>query len=308
MHSKATASADQPAGAQPSSPSQAQTGANQPEPISNLIVSVKMQQTVPALAPVIPAITPSTNILLLQNGMGSYETLCNAFWPDPATRPRFMLGITSHGVKSDAGPEWKFQHVGPGTVRLANVPATHEGALPPSTELSDLFLKAGPVLATEVLDYDAFLIAQFEKLVCNLVVNPLTALYGCFNGELLALESLDYLMFKVVSEAAAAFTADIKHRHPEIPASKINTALHRDRLNSLVIDIIKKTSENKSSMLQDMQALRDLEIDHINGYIVHLAKQYGTGAIHNRMLLELVKSKLTLERDRERRSAPVINA
>lgn len=284
------------------------------QPISNLVVTVKMQQTVPAVASVIPAITPNTNILLLQNGMGSYELLCRTFWPDPAVRPKFLLGITSHGVKPAGGPEWKFQHVGLESIKLASVPSSSpvqaqgQSQESSNTELQDLFVQAGPSLSTEILSYSDFLLAQIEKLICNSVINPLTAIYDCFNGELLALESLDYLMFKLVSEASSVFTADLKRNHPDIPVAKIATALHPDRLNSLVIDIINRTSENKSSMLQDVQALRDSEIEYINGYIVQLAKQYGTGAIHNRMLLELIKGKLSLERDRERRSAPLINA
>lgn len=272
------------------------------EPISNLIVSVKMQQTVPAVASVVPAITPQTNILLLQNGMGSYDALCRTFWPNPDTRPRFLMGITSHGVKPVIGPEWKFQHVGMGSVKLSSL---QQGG---NTELQDLFVKAGSSLSTNVLEFPDFLIAQIEKLVCNAVVNPLTAIYGCFNGELLALKSVDYLMYKLVVEASSAFTAHLKKKHPEIPTGKLATALHPDRLNSLVVDIIKRTSENKSSMLQDIQALRDTEIEYINGHIVQLANRNGTGAIHNRMLVEMILSKLSLERDRERRSAPVINA
>lgn len=275
------------------------------EPISNLVVTTKMQQTVSAIASIIPAINSNTNILLLQNGMGSHEMLCRTFWPDPLKRPRFLMGITTHGVKPVRGPEWKFEHVGVGSIKLASLP--NDSNPTNNSQLEDMLVKAGPSLATQVLEYPDFLLAQIEKLICNSIVNPLTAIYSCFNGELLALNSLDYLMYKLASEASAAFTASLKHQYPSLPPGKIATALHPDRLNSLVVELISSTSQNKSSMLQDVQSLKDTEIDFINGYIVKLATEYGTGAIHNRMLVEMVKSKLSLEKDRERRSAPVIN-
>lgn len=284
-----------------------------------------------------------------------------------------MMGITSHGVTPASGPEWRFKHVGYGTLKVAVVPGLHErrgqeGDTSASSslarqerdslstspilesskndsssssssndndndnnDLATLLTKAGPILDTQILSYSDFLIAQFEKLVCNLVINPLTAIYGCYNGELLALDSLGYFMHRLVGEASAAFLADMKARYPELvggsggvatgvatggatgePAAggsgKFSTALHPDRLNSIVVDVLTKTAQNKSSMLQDVQALRDLEIDYINGHIVQLARKYGTGAIHNRMVMEMIKSKLSLDRDRERRSAPIINA
>ena len=51
-------------------------------------------------------------------------------------------------------------------------------------------------------------------------------------------------------------------------------------------------------MVQDIEALRDTEIDNINGYIVSLAKQYDIPTPYNQMFISLVKSKLSLERFR----------
>lgn len=284
--------------------SELRTSQSQPEIISNLIVSTKMHQTENAIYNILPSINEQTNILLLQNGMGSYEKLCTKFWPDRSTRPKFLMGITTHGVRKAAGPEWKFNHVGQGTLKLAPLPSAN----PASKELGELLLKTGLELDAEVMQYEDFIIAQFEKLVCNCIINPLTALYDCYNGEVFSLESFDFFAYKVINEAVAAFSAEINKNFGQMKHSgKLGTALHVDRLMALVVEVAKKTADNRSSMLQDIQVLQDTEIDYLNGYIVQLAKKHGTGAIHNRMLIELVKSKLSLDKDRDTRQVPFVN-
>ncbi|GHJ86201.1 hypothetical protein NliqN6_2603 [Naganishia liquefaciens] len=67
-------------------------------PIDSLIVALKTHQTLPALRQLAPRIRPESCITLLQNGMGIYDELCEDIWPDPAARPQFVLGSTTHGA------------------------------------------------------------------------------------------------------------------------------------------------------------------------------------------------------------------
>jgi 2-dehydropantoate 2-reductase len=68
------------------------------EPIHNLIVSVKAADTVGALLNVRHRLQPESSILFLQNGMGIIDQVNTEVFPDPTTRPNYMLGIISHGV------------------------------------------------------------------------------------------------------------------------------------------------------------------------------------------------------------------
>lgn len=337
-------------------------------PLENLIISTKVHQTVSAIAPLLPVITPETSILLLQNGMGSFETLCSLFWPDPRERPQFFLGITTHGVNSKDVPPRKidetseayknlatahgfavfsdqhqlsnfsFNHASVGTLKIAKVPNASNNSAPEkvsgesveSVESSESSESAGrpdqnetlnyqlalqsplvqsllqaPGLQTELLTYTQFVVAQIDKLVANAVINPLTSLYDCYNGELTALESIEYLVDRIVGEISSVFHAEYKS--VLVPEALAN-ALDNKRLASIVFDVITKTAENRSSMLQDVQILKDSEIDHINGYIVGLGQKHRIGTLHNKMIMEMVKSKISLGRDRNRRSIPLVNA
>lgn len=297
--------------------------------LDNLVISVKTYQTVAALSPLIPAITPQTSILLLQNGMGSYESLCSVYWPDPALRPQFYVGITTHGVNSLGTPtaataaalntlrpqslhrlgNFTFTHASPGYINIAKVPVeTEQPGEKASVDGQDSplvqALLRAPGLNTHLLSYPDFVIAQVDKLVANAVINPLTALYECLNGELLALQDLDSLVYSIARECAQVFTAEFRD---VLPPADLATAFSVGRFSEIVQDVIRKTAENRSSMLQDVQALRDTEIDEINGYVARLGKKHAVGALHNKMIAGMIKSKVSLARDRAKRAAPVIN-
>lgn len=284
------------------------------EPIDNLVVTVKAGGTVAAMNAVLPSITPDTNILLLQNGLGSYEKLCQSFWPNPSTRPNFLLGITTHGV-SPGLERWSFKHVGHGGIKLAALPNETKGvdSTDIGAQLLNSFVRTGSELNAEVVDYfPEFMLAQYEKLVCNAIINPLTALFECYNGELLALSSANFFINRIVSEAARVFTMHFQALFsPEMFEANrgvVATGLNVERLMAIVTDVINTTKENRSSMLQDVIILKDTEISAINGYIVDLGKQYRIPTPYNRMLLEMINSKLSLGRDRTKRLAPVVNA
>lgn len=283
------------------------------ETIDNLVVTVKSGGTLAAMDAVLPSITPDTNILLLQNGVGSYDKLCQSFWPNPGMRPNFLLGITTHGVNPDL-EKWTFKHVGHGGIKLAAVPNEAKGIDPADigAQLVNSFMRTGSALNAQVVDYfPDFMLAQYEKLVCNAVINPLTALFECYNGEVLALSSADFFINRIVTEAARVFTAHFQaSTSPELFEANrgmIATGLNVDRLVAMVMDVINTTKDNRSSMLQDVLILKDTEISSINGHIVNLGKLYKIQTPHNRMLLEMVKSKLALGRDRTKRLAPVVN-
>lgn len=67
--------------------------------INSLVVCLKTPATLPALSKLKPRLSPSSVITLIQNGMGVYDELCANLWPNPATRPFFILGTTTHGAK-----------------------------------------------------------------------------------------------------------------------------------------------------------------------------------------------------------------
>lgn len=70
------------------------------DPINSLLVCLKAHQTFNAIYKLRDRLSPSSVITLLQNGMGVYQQLCADIWPNPQTRPFFILGSTTHGARS----------------------------------------------------------------------------------------------------------------------------------------------------------------------------------------------------------------
>ncbi|VDZ80488.1 2-dehydropantoate 2-reductase [Salmonella bongori] len=99
------------------------------------------------------------------------------------------------------------------------------------------------------------------KLAVNCVINPLTALWSCPNGELR--HHPDEIK-GICEEVAAVIEREGYHTSA-------------DDLRYYVEQVIDSTAENISSMLQDVRAMRHTEIDYITGYLLKRARVHGIG-------------------------------
>jgi 2-dehydropantoate 2-reductase len=115
---------------------------------------------------------------------------------------------------------------------------------------------------------------RWEKLAINAAINPVTALARVKNGAVVE-EPL-----WSVARAAARETAAV--------ARATGVALADETAVSRVRTVAESTAENRSSMLQDVDAGRETEIDAINGAVVEQADQYGESVPTNRLLTRLV--------------------
>ncbi len=82
------------------------------------------------------------------------------------------------------------------------------------------------------------------------MINPLTAIWNCPNGEL---RHHPQEIMQICEEVAAVIEREGHHTSAE-------------DLRDYVMQVIDATAENISSMLQDIRALRHTEIDYINGF------------------------------------------
>ncbi|GCF13420.1 2-dehydropantoate 2-reductase [Haloarcula mannanilytica] len=119
----------------------------------------------------------------------------------------------------------------------------------------------------------------WEKLAVNAGINAVTALARVENGAL-----VDSLADTIAADAA---------RETAAVARKQGIALSDERAVSLVERVVRETAANHSSMLQDVSAGQQTEIDAINGYVVGTATE---PVPVNETLTRLVR---TWERHRE---------
>ena len=119
------------------------------------------------------------------------------------------------------------------------------------------------------------------KLVINAAINPLTALLGVPNGKLLQSQSARELMEEAAREAAQVATAHgikLNFKNPAQAAAAVARA----------------TSDNLSSMLQDIHRGAPTEIEVISGAVTRLGREVNIPTPVNQVLWQLIQARVEL--------------
>ncbi|WP_078547323.1 2-dehydropantoate 2-reductase [Litchfieldia alkalitelluris] len=177
-------------------------------------------------------------LLFLQNGMSHLKFL------EQLDNELIGIGIVEHGAMKISSNSVK--HTGKGLTRIC----AFKGEVEP---LLSLFSGTG-MKGLQVIEEHNLLNSMHKKLVINSVINPLTALFQVENGKLLSnpfyLEIMKDLFEEVISV---------------IP-------VREETWNHLLL-ICENTSNNRSSMLKDIDLHKATEIDSILGYVLEQANQ-----------------------------------
>ncbi|CDG16564.1 2-dehydropantoate 2-reductase [Xenorhabdus doucetiae] len=222
-----------------------------------LLVCLKAWQVSDAVNHIADKLSPNCPILLLHNGMGTQEEF--APLPNP-----ILLGVTTHGAyrKNDI-------------VHYKSQGMTHIGAI---TTNANKFSNLADVLHCALPDvawHNEIQAVSWMKLAVNCVINPLTVIYDCKNGEL-------------------------RHHHAQIQAlcDEIYQVMKHDNIHTTqqtlvdyVMNVIEQTAENYSSMLQDIRAQRHTEIDYITGFLMRRARVHGLPITENINVYHYIKRK-----------------
>ncbi|MGL4486543.1 MAG: 2-dehydropantoate 2-reductase [Yersinia sp. (in: enterobacteria)] len=233
---------------------------NDPEHLSKsdlLLVCLKAWQVSSAVTALLPKINPECKILLLHNGMGTDEEL-------PHNEHTFLHGVTTHAARHDGST---IIHVASGITHIGPISSTSMDI----SHLADVLHQALP----DVAWHNDISAACWHKLAVNCVINPLTGLYNCRNGNL---QRYPELIECLCAEIASVMEMEGYHTSPESLLSYVN-------------EVIQSTADNTSSLLQDLLSQRHTEIDYITGYLLQRARHHGMVLPENARLYDLIKRK-----------------
>jgi 3-methyl-2-oxobutanoate hydroxymethyltransferase len=133
----------------------------------------------------------------------------------------------------------------------------------------------------------------WEKLIVNCAINPLTALFSLKNGEIAENPKMRNLVIKVVEECVRVARTDGRIKLESYDPGQVTQR---------IVSVAQATANNTSSMLADMNRLREkrekgttkreikTEISRINGAIVAAANKYEIGVPYNTILVEMVEA------------------
>ncbi|MCY0882052.1 MAG: hypothetical protein OWS74_08650 [Firmicutes bacterium] len=196
-------------------------------------------------------------IISVMNGMGHEEFLI-----PPLHADQLALGTTTDAATSV-----------PGGVHVAAQGITRIGAIDhPFQSHLQAHIRALH-LAWEWVPRPEILRIRWEKLIINSLINPLSVLAQCSNGELLShpVWQRSPLLFQQAHAAARSAGVDL-----------LDFSLED------VERVAAQTAQNISSMLQDIRRGRPTEIQAITGYIVRQGQRSGVDvSAHVQLLHEL---------------------
>jgi 2-dehydropantoate 2-reductase len=222
-----------------------------------LLVTLKAWQVSDAVKTLAPQLPSTSPILLIHNGMGTIEELKSVQQP-------LLMAITTHAARRDGNV---IVHVASGMTHIG--PARQQDG--DYSYLADLFQQVLP----DVAWHNHIRPQLWRKLAVNCVINPLTALWDCPNGEL---KQHPQEVAQLCAEVAAVVEREGLHTSA-------------DDIRYYVEQVIESTAQNISSMLQDVRGLRHTEIDYITGYLLKRARAHGISVPENARLYDLVKRK-----------------
>jgi 2-dehydropantoate 2-reductase len=216
---------------------------HQQQTIHRLIICTKAFDAEAALSKLIHLLSESCQIILIQNGMGSQQSIAKAF-PNLA----IYACSSTEGVYKES--DSVLVHAGKGENQIGALTKTASNRALQSWLPMQVFKwhdDINPVL--------------WRKLIINCAINPLTVVYKCKNGQLLENAKAHTHMTKICAE---------------LDQLSINLNLDLHPTLAIAESVCQSTANNFSSMYQDAKLNRLTEIDYITGYVI---KQFASAAI-----------------------------
>ncbi|QWU46521.1 MULTISPECIES: 2-dehydropantoate 2-reductase [Bacillus] len=189
---------------------------------------------------ILPFVQGESSLIFLQNGMSHLHVM------QKIGNERIAVGIVEHGAKKEDGH----------TVHHAGIGVTKFGVVRGQSSCFKKVFNCFPCDYFPIQIEDDWKGIMRNKLVVNVCINPLTALLRVENGELISNPFFYQMMERVFQEVAFLIKEEDK-----------------EMVWQMVCQVCEKTSHNTSSMLADVRANRQTEVNAIVGYVLEEAKE-----------------------------------
>ncbi|KAJ7631062.1 ketopantoate reductase-like protein [Roridomyces roridus] len=216
-------------------------------PIESLLVTTRLNNTLHAIRRLLPRLSPNSTIVLVQNGLGVYEQLCQNLFRNAHERPHFIFATSTHATLFPspsalyAGRPTLLQSA-VGDIEFSIAPDPNgrnfESGLLDQTvhaserrpRLSDIAVPEGDhlfhryrslrntvaaLLLAEPLNARWKSMAHVQlalrrQVAVKSVIHPLTAIMGCRNGDVFSTPHAMRLAAKLCQETSDVYRAQIR--------------------------------------------------------------------------------------------------
>ncbi|TPI40084.1 2-dehydropantoate 2-reductase [Mesorhizobium sp. B3-1-6] len=233
-------------------------------PVDLIINFVKCYHTDAAVRAAAPMISGDTAVLSLQNGWGNAPRIAGIVGED-----KVLVGLTYHGGTL----------LGPGRVKHPGVGMTYIGELSgKTTPRLDKVIETFRAAQIETTKSERILDEVWKKLALNACTLPVAGLLHFMSHELVAFDGTKSLMAAILKEVVAVANAQ-------------GISLDYDERWAAITGLLEKAVGGKASMLQDVEARRQTEIEVINGAIVDAGKRIGVATPVNDTMVWMIQAK-----------------
>jgi 2-dehydropantoate 2-reductase len=212
-----------------------------------IVIPVKHYQLESVMKTIAPILPNHTSVMLLHNGMGGIE-LAEKYLPNNL----LLAATTTDGVYKTSANSFVQTAIGQLEMGFANTDEAH--LIAPDLNI-DYVKKLHPNFHWR----EDIVFALYQKLAVNAVINPLTALKNCKNGEL---ENYPEEVKKVKDEVFDLYEF-------------MNLPIDNHALSAHIDNVIQLTKLNYSSMHQDFHHGRETEVEGILGFLLQKGEETG---------------------------------
>jgi 2-dehydropantoate 2-reductase len=230
---------------------------------SHVLFAVKSQHTRAAATMAADVIGPGTVLVTIQNGWGNDRVLYDAYPDNP-----IVLGVTYSSATVLAPGDVHF------TARGRTMLGGNSKAALAEARTLGVALESGGLPCDVTADARS---EGWRKLVLNAAILPPSAILGITMGDLGKSRDLQPLVAALTAEAVAVGKAE-------------GLSVDLDERRAAIDRLLEGAGSGKASMLQDLEAGRQTEIDAINGAVVELGKRHGVPTPTNEVMVALVRA------------------
>ncbi len=219
---------------------------------SHVLICTKAFDQLNAYKQIKHHISPSACIITLCNGMGIQQKLQACL----IKNHKLIAGSTTEGALKHS--QYSIEQTGTGTSTF--------GFFDNQNHSFSKFPKA-------IAEYKDNNIAAkiLMKAVINAVINPITAINSIQNGALLT-EPYYSQSIKTIEELVTLLkNSNFQNNNTFFKGNRVEI----ESIKDTVFDVARKTSANRSSMLEDISNKRRTEIEFISGYFINEGKKIG---------------------------------
>lgn len=281
--------------------------------IDNLVLSTSENAVLATLRNIRDSINQDTTICLVLPGLGLVEHLNKVLFPDPSTRPTFILGHSGHNISKNSSDQKN-----PYSLQVSNKGGLFLTRLSLETTATGLevntwdriarharsqhlikLLASAPGINATGYDMDKFLRYKLPSMIFSSIADPISVALG-FRYERLYSDHHAHRLWQRLWEETIAIVSAL----PELQERPDIVKYFRGKNFHTEINRHLRAQTGASQWIAMLRDGQDLPIQSMNGWFVQRAEELGIEALHHRAIINMVKAKAHARREELKTDIP----